>query len=103
MRVSSIEQPDRPASAASRIVSATASGASAKPFSKSPETGSGVARTISSAWASASSRVTCPMSGRPSVKAKAAELVASATAPDAAIIRAEPMSQGFGMTKQPCW
>jgi hypothetical protein len=99
--VSSIEHPDSPASAASRTVSATSSGASAKPFSKSPETGRGVALTISSACRSASSRVTRPMSGLPSVKAKAAELVASACAPAAAIIRAEPASQGLGMTKQP--
>jgi hypothetical protein len=56
---------------------------------------------MASAWASASSRLMVPMSGRPSVKAKAPELVASACAPAAAIMRAEPASQGLGMTKQP--
>ena len=42
-------------------------------------------------------------SGRPNVKAKPALVVASAFAPEAAISRAEPMSQGFGTRKQPDW
>ena len=44
---SSIVQPTSPTSAASRIVSATTSGASPKPFSRSAETGKSVASTIS--------------------------------------------------------
>src|SRR5271169_6474651 len=62
---SSIEQPTSPDSAASLIVSATISGASPKPFSRSAETGRSVASQITRDWANASSRVTRP-SRRPS-------------------------------------
>jgi len=53
---SSIEAPASPAAAASRIVSATVSGSSPKPFSRSALTGRSVARTMSAACASIRSR-----------------------------------------------
>jgi hypothetical protein len=65
---SSTEAPAIPVLPASRSVSATPSGATAKQRSRSALTGSGVAAAISRAWASASSRVTKP-SRRPSVPA----------------------------------
>ena len=84
------------------MVSATASGASPKPFSRSAETGKGVASTIVRACARASSRVIAPSaSRRPSVNAKPALVVASASKPSPARIRAVPTSQGLGMTKAP--
>ena len=43
---SSIEQPTRPVCAASLMVSATTSGASPKPFSRSAETGKSVAKGL---------------------------------------------------------
>ncbi len=80
------------------MVSAAASGASPKPFSRSAETGSSVAATIARACASASSRVTLP-SRRPSVPAQAPLDVARAAKPSPARTRAEPASQGLGITK----
>ena len=50
---SSIVHPTSPTSAASRIVSATTSGASPNPFSRSAETGKSVASTIDRACANA--------------------------------------------------
>ncbi len=97
---SSIEQPTSPASAASRIVSATTAGVSPKPFSRSAETGRSVASQMIRACAIASSRVTFP-SRRPSVPAEAPEEVASAANPSDAIMRAEPPSQTLAMTKAP--
>src|SRR3954470_20834772 len=97
---SSIEQPTRPASAASRTVSATTAGESPKPFSRSAETGRSVASTMMRTCASASSRVMRP-SRRPSTPAAAPLEVASAWKPRPARMRAEPPSQGFGMTNAP--
>src|SRR5947208_2390130 len=82
------------------MVSAAASGASPKPFSRSADTGSSVACTMARAWASASSRVTLP-SRRPRVPAQAPLEVASAWKPSPARMRAEPASQGFGITNAP--
>ena len=56
--LSSIDPPEAPASAVSRIVSATAAGASAKPFARSTLTGNVTADTIEATCASISSRVT---------------------------------------------
>ena len=65
-------------------------------------TGSGVASTIARRCASASSRVTAPWpSRRPSEKASPALVVASASKPSAARIRAVPASHGFGITNAP--
>src|SRR6516225_392833 len=91
-------QPTSPASAARRTVSATASGASPKPFSRSAETGRSVASAIMREWASASSRVS-PWSLLPMAAAAAALEVASASNPSPARTFAEPTSHGFGMTK----
>ena len=92
-----IEPPTRPAAAASRIVSATASGAFEKPFSRSADTGRSVAATIVWQCASASSRLTLP-SRRPSTPAWAPLDVASAGKPRAASARAEPPSHALAMT-----
>ncbi len=97
---SSTEQPASPAAAASRMVSATAAGSSANAFSRSAETGSGVAAAIAAACPSASSRVTAP-SGRPSVAAKPPLVVASAAKPSDASSRADPTSQGLGRSSGP--
>ena len=97
---SSIVHPTSPTSAASRIVSATTSGASPNPFSRSAETGKSVASTIMRACASASSRVS-PPSLRPRAEAEAALDVANAWKPRPARMRAEPTSHGFGITKAP--
>src|SRR5207244_4492289 len=82
------------------MVSAAASGASPKPFSRSAETGSSVAATMARACASASSRVTLP-SRRPRTPAEAPLDVASAWKPSAARMRTDPASQGFGITNAP--
>src|SRR5438093_685872 len=79
---------------------AAAAGESPKPFSRSAETGRSVASTMARAWASASSRVTLP-SRRPSVPAQAPLEVASAWKPRPARMRAEPGSQGLGITNAP--
>ena len=97
---SSIDPPTSPTPAARRMVSAAASGASAKHFSRSAETGRSVASTIARACASASSRVTLP-SRRPSMPAEAPLDVASAWKPSAVRMRAEPASHGFGITNAP--
>ena len=80
-----------------RAVSATPAASSAKQFSRSAETGSGVAATIAAACSSASSRVTDP-SNRPRVAANPLLVVASAWKPSDASRRAEPASHGFGMS-----
>src|SRR5712664_1330313 len=95
-----MEPPTSPASAASRMVSAAACGASPKPFSRSAETGRSVAMTMARACASASSRVTLP-SRRPKVPAEAPLEVARAWKPSPARMRAEPASHGFAMTNAP--
>src|SRR5512146_323548 len=97
-------QPTSPASAANLMVSATTSGASPNPFSRSAETGNSVALTIRRACASASSRVSWP-SRRPRAQAEAALDVAKAWKPSPARRRAEPVSQGLGTTKAhgPAW
>src|SRR5690348_1221097 len=95
-----MEQPTSPAFAASLIVSATISGESPKPFSRSAETGRSVASQITRAWAIASSRVTRP-SRRPSKPAEAPLEVANAAKPSPAIIRAEPPSQTLATTNVP--
>src|SRR5215470_9155022 len=79
------------------MVSATTSGASPNPFSRSAETGKSVAPQITRACTSASSRVTRP-SRRPRRPADAPLEVASAANPNAAIIRAEPPSHTLAMT-----
>ena len=55
-----------------------------------------------SAEPSACARVT-PLSGRPIEKAMPALVVASALKPRCRKYRADPASQGLGMTKQPLW
>ena len=97
---SSMVHPTNPASAASRTVSATTSGAPPKPFSRSAETGRSVALTMTRACASASFRVS-PPSLLPAAQAEAALDVANAWKPRPAKTRAEPTSHGFGMTKAP--
>ena len=77
------------------MVRATPSGSSAKPFSRSAETGSSVAATIAAACPRASSRLTEP-SRRPSVAANPELVVASAWKPSAASSFADPWSHGFG-------
>ena len=74
---SSMVHPTSPASAASRIFSATISGASPPPLFRSAETCESVASTIKRACASASSRVS-PPSFRPRAEAEAALDVAKA-------------------------
>ena len=92
-----IEPPTSPTPAARRMVSAAASGASPKPFSRSAETGRSVAAAMAPQCASASSRVTAP-SRRPSTPACAPLEVASAGNPSAARARAEPASHAFAIT-----
>src|ERR1700761_9530658 len=94
---SSTETPARPAPTASRAVSATPSGSSANPFSRSADTGTSLADAIWAAWVIASSRVTEP-SRRPSDAAKPLLVVARASKPSAASRRAEPISHGLGMS-----
>ncbi len=77
---------------------ATPSASSANPFSRSADTGSGVAATIAAEWASASSRVT-ELSTRPSVAANPLLVVASASKPSEASSFADPASHGFGMSR----
>src|ERR1700754_3146568 len=79
---SSTENPARPAPTASRAVSATPSGSSANPFSRSADTGTSLADAIWAAWVIASSRVTEP-SRRPSDAAKPLLVVARASKPSA--------------------
>src|SRR5262249_1261900 len=79
------------------MVSATTSGSSPNPFSRSAETGKSLASQITRACISASSRVTLP-SRRPSRPADAPLEVASAANPNAAIILAEPPSHTLAMT-----
>ena len=99
---SSMEPPTRPVSAARRIVSATVSGASPKPFSRSAATGRSVASTIIRALASVSSRVTAfSPSRRPRLNASPPLVVVSASKPRPASMRAVPASHGFGMTNAP--
>src|ERR1017187_2406394 len=97
---SSMDPPTRPASAARRMVSATVSGSSPNPFSRSPDTGRSVASTRAGACAMHSLRATRP-SRLPSTAAEAALEVASALKPRAASTRAEPASQGLGIRKAP--
>src|SRR5262249_59993399 len=68
--------------------------------SKSPFSGTSVAAAISRKWASIMPRGTLP-SGMPWVKANPALVVASALNPNPCRYRAEPTSQGLGMTKHP--
>src|SRR5262249_13816614 len=79
-------------------VSAATLGSSPKPFSRSAETGRSVASTMARAWARASSRCTLP-SRRPRMPAEAPLEVASAGKPRPARMRAEPASQGVGITR----
>src|SRR6266446_1792691 len=95
-----MEPPTSPTSAARRMVSAATAGASPKPFSRSAETGRSVASTMARPCASASSRVTLP-SRRPRTPAAAPLEVASAWKPSPARMRADPASQGLGITKTP--
>ena len=81
---------------ANSTVRATSSGLSAKPFSRSADTGTSVAETRARACSSASSRVTDP-SSRPSVAANPLLVVASAANPSEASNLAEPWSQALGM------
>ncbi len=72
-----------PVPAARATLAATASGASANPFSKSALTGSGAAAAMRARCASTSSSGT-PPSGRPAENAMPALVVASAGKPSAA-------------------
>src|SRR5918992_3110701 len=92
---SSTEHPASPAAVASRTVSATPSGSSAKPFSRSAVTGSSVAWTTCAACSTASSRVTRP-SARPRVAANPLLVVARAWKPREASSTADPRSHGLG-------
>src|SRR6202453_227385 len=92
---SSTDRPASPVSTARETVCATPSGSSAKPFSRSAETGRSVAATIAAACARASSRLTEP-SERPSVTANPELVVASAWKPNEASSFADPWSHGFG-------
>ena len=88
---------------ASSTVRATAAGSSANPPSRSADTGSSVAETMTRACSSASSLVTAP-SGRPSVRAKPLLVVARARKPSEASSLAEPASQGLGSSSgSPAW
>src|SRR4051812_10739931 len=95
-----MEKPAARARARSRAVSATPPGSSGKPRSLSTLSGSGVAAATSETCLTSSSRVTC-MSRFPSVHAKPALVVASASKPSDASSFAEPTSHGLGMTKTP--
>ena len=79
------------------IASAACSGSGPYPFSRSTDTGTSVAAVTDAVWAIASSGVTSP-SRRPSVNANPELVVASALHPSACITRADPASQGLGMT-----
>src|SRR4029077_13930460 len=57
-----------------------------------------VSRSTPATWLQTSSSVALP-SSRPRVNAKPELVVASAAKPSASSIRADPTSQGFGMTK----
>ncbi len=100
--VSSIEQPDRPTSAARRMVSATCVRGIGKAILEiaadgkvgGGDDGLGMGQSLIPGHGHI---------GAAQVKAWAAEEVASALAPSAAIMRADPTSHGLGMTKQPCW
>ena len=93
---SSTEAPASPTSIAMPMVSATPDGSSAKPFSRSAETGRSVAATMTAECTMASSRLTEP-SLRPKVAAKPELVVARASNPSDASSLAEPRSQGFGI------
>jgi hypothetical protein len=71
----------------------------ANPSSKSAETGKSVASTIVRTCASASSRVSSHLSAK--AQPDAALDAANALNPSPVSIRAEPTSQGFGMTNAP--
>src|SRR5580658_4796986 len=82
------------------MVSATTSGRSPKPCSRSAASGSDVAAMIACACFSASSRVSSP-SSLPRVAAAAELDVASASNPSPAITHAEAPSHTLGMTNAP--
>ena len=89
--VSSIVQPQSPASIAAVTVAATSSGEGPKPSSRSAETGRSTAPTSARAFSSASARETAASpSRRPSMKANPAEVLATASKPSPAISRALP-------------
>ena len=97
---SSIEMPATPVSTAAATLTATSSGASAKPFSKSALTGRSVAATSRRRCASTSSRLISP-SSLPAAQAAPALVEAIALKPSRARRTALPASQALGMTKKP--
>src|SRR5829696_133288 len=97
---SSIERPAMPVPAARRTCSATGSGSTAKPPSKSALTGTLTAAETARRWSRVWSSVT-PLSARPVVQANPALVVARAGKPSRSSAAALPASHGFGMTKQP--
>ncbi|CAM5559882.1 hypothetical protein SALBM311S_03594 [Streptomyces alboniger] len=86
------------------MVSATSSGVSPNPLSRSAVTGRVVAATIDLALSRMFSRVREP-SGRPQAWARPAPVVASAEKPSPVRTRAVPASHGLGTTKGsgPSW
>ena len=95
-----LETADRVGEIASSTALATAAGSSPNPFSRSADTGRAVAATIAAAWTRASSRLTEP-SSRPRLAANPLLVVARASYPTQARIRADPASQGFGSSSGP--
>src|SRR5689334_9063957 len=95
-----MDPPTRPAAAARRMVSATVSGASPYPFSRSPLTGSSVAPASADTCCIIVPRSTV-VSGLPNENAMPALVVANASKPKCASMRADPTSQGLGMMKAP--
>src|SRR5262245_31709247 len=89
-----MDAPTAPASATRAIA---APGSAPCPSSRSTDTGRSVAALRAATWSTTSSRVAAP-SSRPRVNAKPELVVARARKPRAASTRAEPASQGFGMT-----
>src|SRR5258705_9203619 len=99
---SSIDRPATPVVAAFATLTPTLSASAAKPSSKSALTGTSTHPAIVRRCASATS-IEMSLSRRPSDHAIPALVVAIAGKPRPASMRALPMSQGFGITKQPDW
>jgi hypothetical protein len=82
---------------------AACSGSAPYPFSRSTEIGTSTAPTSDSTCCTTSSRVVRE-SRRPSVNAKPELVVARASKPSPSSTRADPASQGFGITNgSPAW
>ena len=99
---SSIESPATPVATHRMTLSATSEGSRSYPDEKSALTGTSTAVAISPMCARLRSRETTrSKSGSPWENAKPALVVARALKPRCCRYRAEPTSQGLGMTKQP--